>query len=118
MQTLPLQPGTTITEDTRVPPGKYFLPDPEGEGAVRILADGVLLDLTGVELIGAEPSATPDTYSGLGIVAHGRQKLTIRGGNDSRLQNRHLPTRSRWVHRRGLRPERQLRDAAQKHAGG
>jgi len=64
-----------ISADAQLPAGVHRLERP-----LRVVADGVTLDLAGVELVGAGDDVTPDRYEGIGILVEGRKGVTIRGG--------------------------------------
>ena len=66
--------GGEIAEDT-VLEGERRLKEP-----LRVVTDGVTLDLTGAVLRGAEAGTDPDRYRGIGILVEGRKNVTIRGG--------------------------------------
>jgi len=66
--------GGDVAEDTRIE-GERKLEEP-----LRVVADGVTLDLTGATLRGAEAGTGPDRYEGIGILVEGRKNVTIRGG--------------------------------------
>jgi parallel beta-helix repeat protein len=66
--------GGEIAEDT-VLKGERLLTEP-----LRVVADGVTLDLSGAVLRGAEAGTAPDQYRGIGILVEGRKNVTIRGG--------------------------------------
>ncbi|MEM8883562.1 MAG: NosD domain-containing protein [Planctomycetota bacterium] len=46
---------------------------------LRVVADGVTLDLGQAEFVGG--TGDPDTFEGIGIVVEGRRNVTIRGGS-------------------------------------
>ena len=66
--------GDEIAEDTRLEGERRH------EEPLRVVADGVTLDLTGAVLRGAEAGTEPDRYRGIGIFVEGRKNVTIRGG--------------------------------------
>ncbi|MHC5052470.1 MAG: right-handed parallel beta-helix repeat-containing protein [Planctomycetota bacterium] len=66
--------GGEIAEDT-VLKGERLLTEP-----LRVVADGVTLDLSGAVLRGAEAGTAPDHYRGIGLIVEGRKNVTIRGG--------------------------------------
>lgn len=65
-----------VDRDTRLPPGEH--------GPLRVVADGVTLDLEGAVVAGAE--ASPDAMEGIGILVEGRKRVTIRGGRVTRFR--------------------------------
>ena len=66
---------TTITKSMRLPDGVHRLTEP-----LRIVADGVTLDLGNAELVGPNGDGDPDGFTGIGILVDGRKGVTIRGG--------------------------------------
>jgi hypothetical protein len=56
------------------------LTDPDGNGVVRIVADGVTVDLGGATLDSGLDRARPDLFAGLGIVVAAK-KVTLRNGS-------------------------------------
>jgi parallel beta-helix repeat protein len=66
--------GGEIAEDT-VFKGERRVKEP-----LRVVADGVTLDLSGAVLSGAEGGTEPDRYRGIGLLVEGRRNVTIRGG--------------------------------------
>ena len=76
-----LTPGTIIDHSVRVQPDTYRLPSASLDApALRIRGDDVTVDLTGVTIEGADPSADPDTLAGVGILVEGSARVTVRGG--------------------------------------
>jgi len=67
--------GTAIAVDTKLPKGLLRLRD-----AIRVVADGVTLDLGEAHLRGAADGADADSFDGVGILIEGRKDVTIRGG--------------------------------------
>ena len=47
---------------------------------LRVVADGIELDLGEAVLEGAAPGTLPDAFLGIGIIVEGRKNVTIRGG--------------------------------------
>jgi parallel beta-helix repeat protein len=74
-QTDPVTDGMTITASTRLAPGSYRITHP-----LTIAGDDVRVELDGVTLIGAGEDATPDTFTGTGLLLQGRHNVTIHGG--------------------------------------
>jgi nitrous oxidase accessory protein NosD len=70
-----------IREDVRLPPATHPIPGEDERPAIRILADGVTLDLGEAVLAGASDGADPDGFQGVGILVEGRRDVTIRGGS-------------------------------------
>ncbi len=69
-----------VTESVVVKPGTYRVRDLNGDGILRVKADGVTVTLTGVTLDGAPEGATPDTFEGVGVSVVGHAKCQVRGG--------------------------------------
>lgn len=66
--------GGEIAKDT-VLEGARRLQEP-----LRIVADGVTVDLSKAVLHGADAGTDPDRFRGIGLVVEGRKNVTIRGG--------------------------------------
>ena len=69
-----------VTADVRVKPGVYRVADSNGDGVIRVKADGVTVDLTGVTLVGAAEGASPDTFEGTAVRVEGAAGVRIKGG--------------------------------------
>ena len=70
--------GTPITRSCRVEIPAEPIPDPLNEGVLRIVADGVTVELAGEPLCGAPVGTDPDEYRGIGIAIAARD-VTLRG---------------------------------------
>jgi len=68
--------GGTIDADTQLKPGIVRLAD----GPLRVVADGVTLDLAKAELVGAKATGDPDSFEGIGLLIDGRKNVTIKNG--------------------------------------
>jgi nitrous oxidase accessory protein NosD len=76
-----LRAGLVIDHTIRVRPGIYRLASPGlDRPALVIRGTGVTVDLTGVTIEGSDPSADPDTLSGLAVLVDHASRVTIRGG--------------------------------------
>jgi len=64
-----------IGASTRLEAGIHRLSEP-----LRVVADGVVLDLGEAVLEGANSGGPADRFTGIGLVVEGRTKVTIRGG--------------------------------------
>jgi parallel beta-helix repeat protein len=69
-------PNLVVTKSTTLCPGSYTLPDPEGDGAIRVQAHNVELTISGVTLNG--------TGTGYGITASGRNGVTVKSAATQR----------------------------------
>jgi hypothetical protein len=77
--TVELRAGLVITQSVVVRPGRYLLrPVAPDSVAVRIRGSGILVEMSGVTLLGVEEDAAPDAGSGIGVL--------IEGGRDIALQ--------------------------------
>jgi len=75
-----LHDDTRVAKSGRVRPGTYAIADSAGDGVIQIVADDVMLDLSGVTLVGSSPGAAPDSFAGIGVRAVGVDSATIRHG--------------------------------------
>jgi parallel beta-helix repeat protein len=75
-------PGLVITASAKIAPGTYRLAAPANpdSAAITIRGDGIVLDLTGVTLLGAATEVDPDQRNGLAILIDGGRNVTIKGG--------------------------------------
>jgi parallel beta-helix repeat protein len=64
-----------IKADVRLPRGLLRLERP-----LRVVADGVTVDLGEAMLVGSDEYSLPDGFEGIGLLIEGRKKVTIRGG--------------------------------------
>ncbi|MDJ0522253.1 MAG: right-handed parallel beta-helix repeat-containing protein [Planctomycetota bacterium] len=71
---------TAVAGDVRLAPGTHSIRDANGNGVLRITADGTTLDLTGAALIGAADDVPADAFAGVGVLVEGAKGVTIRGG--------------------------------------
>jgi nitrous oxidase accessory protein NosD len=69
-----------VTSDVVVRPGRYRVKDANGDGVLRVRADGVTVTLAGVTLDGSAAGQTPDTFEGVGVSVVGKSRVTVRGG--------------------------------------
>jgi len=74
---MPDRDDTRITADTTIKPGTYRIADTNDDGAIHIEGDGITVDFRNAELVGSADGASPDSFSGCGIVIRGRN-ITIR----------------------------------------
>ena len=82
LETLPLtRDGLRVERSCRIQAPAGLLADEAGGGVVRIVADGVTVELAG-ELRGSPVEAAPDTFVGVGIRVTGKN-VTLRGARVS-----------------------------------
>jgi parallel beta-helix repeat protein len=71
--------GTVITATTRVPAGTYQLRSRDRDDpALIIRGSNITVDFSGVTLLGGNPDADPDTYTGLAVLVDGGDNVTIK----------------------------------------
>jgi parallel beta-helix repeat protein len=66
-----LRDDLVIRQSVRLKPGDYKIRDVNGDGVIKIAANNVTIDATGVNLIG-------EGFTGFGIVMNGYSNLTLR----------------------------------------
>jgi parallel beta-helix repeat protein len=72
--------GAVLEKTTRLAPGRYRLASPSlDRPALVIRGENITIDLTGVEIDGADPAADPDTFTGTGVLVEGGG-VTLKGG--------------------------------------
>lgn len=81
-RTVELRPGLVITESVRIRPGTYRLTAPASidSALVTVRGDGIVVDLSGVRLVGTREGAEPDEAQGIAFRVEGGQGVTLRGG--------------------------------------
>ena len=67
-----------VKESVIFAPPATAIPDRNGNGVIRIEADGVTVDFGGALLLGSAGDVEPDGYAGFGIRVEGRKDVTIR----------------------------------------
>ena len=71
--------GTVITTSTRIPAGAYDLASADRDHpALVIRGSNLIVDFTGVTLLGGKRDADPDTYTGLAVLVDGGENVTIK----------------------------------------
>jgi len=65
-----------IRKDVAFPEGTHRVRRP-----LRVLADGITVDLRAALLVGSDEGRAPDEYDGIGLIVEGRKHVTIRGGS-------------------------------------
>jgi parallel beta-helix repeat protein len=70
-----------IEADTTFARRTILIDQPSDDGALVIETDGVVLDLSGGDLVGAEDGTPPDRFAGRGIVVRGAKDVTVRNAN-------------------------------------
>lgn len=80
VDTIPLRPGLVVTRSAVIVPAEYRLaPLPGDSVVVRVRGQGIVVDFTGVALVGADPDGAPDLGRGIAILVEGGRDITIRG---------------------------------------
>jgi nitrous oxidase accessory protein NosD len=69
-----------IAANSTATPGSWTVPDPKKDGVIRVAADDVTLDLSGVVLSGSPEGTSPDSFEGIAVLVESRRNVTIRGG--------------------------------------
>ncbi|MCZ6573215.1 MAG: right-handed parallel beta-helix repeat-containing protein, partial [Planctomycetota bacterium] len=64
-----------IRKSVKLRPGLMRIREP-----LRVVADGITVDLGEAEIVGCNPEQMPDTYTGIGLIVEGRKNVTIKGG--------------------------------------
>ncbi len=72
------RPGTTVTGEVKICPGRYRIPDRGERGVLIVIGASTRIDLTGVTLESGDTVAS--AFTGIGIVSRGVDSVTIRGG--------------------------------------
>ena len=79
----PTTAGLEITESVVVAAGVYSLEDRTGQGAIIITGNDLIVDFSGVTLVGSPQDIEADSYAGRGIVIRGSNvtvtNATVRG---------------------------------------
>ena len=74
--------GTVVSASAALRIEPAYIRDANGDGVLHVTGSDVTIDLGSQRLHGAPPDASPDGYSGVGLVVTGRN-VTIRGGRIS-----------------------------------
>jgi parallel beta-helix repeat protein len=72
------RPGMVVTRSVTITPGRYLAPAGDS-GAIVVRGSGIVLDLTGVELVGSDSTERPDLFTGTAIRVDGGENVTVRG---------------------------------------
>ena len=72
------KPGTKVSGDVKICPGRYRIADPTEKGIIVASAPGTRIDLTGVTLESGD--SVPSDYRGIGITSTGVDSVSVRGG--------------------------------------
>ena len=75
---IPFRPGMVVTRSAAVVPGVYVAPRGDS-AAITVRGDGIVLDLTGVELVGRIDRTRPDSFAGVAVAIDGGRHVTVRG---------------------------------------
>ncbi len=80
-QATPLQQGMLIDHSVSIRPGTYRLAASADlkTPALTIRGENIVVDLTGVTLVGSPETADPDEFAGVAILVDGGSRITIRG---------------------------------------
>ncbi len=74
-----LRPGISITQTTFFKPGMYhFTSDSISAPVITIEGNNIVVDFNGVELNGATPGQTPETFKGLAILVKNSRNVIIK----------------------------------------
>ena len=72
------KPGTTVTGDVKICPGRYRIADRGERGVLVVTGSSTRIDLTGVTLESGDTIASQ--FTGVGILSLGVDSVTVRGG--------------------------------------
>jgi parallel beta-helix repeat protein len=72
------KPGTLVSGEVKVCPGRYRIPDHAERGVVVVVGSNTRLDLTGVTLESGD--SVPSEFSGIGVLSLRGDSITVRGG--------------------------------------
>ena len=77
---MPLKSGMVITQSTTVRPGTYRLSASSdlSTPAITIRGDNITVDFNGAVLAGGPDGADPDTFTGVGVLIDGGEKVTLK----------------------------------------
>ena len=75
---LPWTPGMMVTRSIAIRPGTWQAPAGDS-AAIVVRGDSIVLDLTGVELVGSDDRHHPDRFTGTAIRIEGGHGVTVRG---------------------------------------
>lgn len=77
-RTVPFTPGMVVTTSVTIRPGTYVAPAGDS-GALVVRGRGIVVDLTGVELVGSTDRTRPDRFAGTAIRIDGGDDVTLKG---------------------------------------
>ncbi len=72
------KPGTQVSGEVKVCPGRYRIPDHNERGVIVIIGSNTRVDLTGVTLESGDSQASD--FSGIGVLSLRGDSITVRGG--------------------------------------
>ena len=75
---VPWTPGMVVTRSIAIRPGTWQAPAGDS-AAIVVRGDSIVLDLTGVELVGSGDRRRPDRFTGIAIRIEGGRGVTVRG---------------------------------------
>ena len=75
---VPFRAGMVVTQSLTIRPGRYFAPAGHS-GAIVVRGNDIVLDLSGVELIGSDSADLPNRFLGTAIRIDGGRNVTVLG---------------------------------------
>jgi parallel beta-helix repeat protein len=75
---VPFRAGMVVTQSVTIRPGRYFAPAGHS-GAIVVRGEDIVLDLSGVELVGSDSADQPNRFLGTAIRIDGGRNVTVRG---------------------------------------
>lgn len=100
---IPLRAGMVIDRSVTIRPGTYRLSSTGlDRPAIVIRGRDIVVDFTGVELIGSADSLAPDQFAGLAVLVDGGERITIRNARVRGYKVGVLARRVTGLHLTGL----------------
>ena len=75
----PEKPGTRVSGEVKICPGRYRIADPREVGVIIVAGSGTRVDLTGVTLESGD--SIPSAFVGVGLTSLGVDSVIVRGGH-------------------------------------
>src|SRR5688572_16459730 len=75
---VPFRAGMVVTQSVTIRPGRYLAPAGHS-GAIVVRGEDIVLDLSGVELVGSDSADLPNRFLGTAIRIDGGRNVTVRG---------------------------------------